>query len=102
MRRSFCDYPEDGGSKLLRNVGNKLPVNTVPHPEIGSPHYQTCCHTACSAVRCDCLVVEIGAFRCVCVRACVPATTSTCDHDSALFFSVVMLSKEITASTFSF
>jgi hypothetical protein len=24
--------PEDGGSKLLRNVGNKLPVNTAPQP----------------------------------------------------------------------
>jgi hypothetical protein len=53
--------------------------------------------------------VEIGVFRCVCARACVlacvPATTTTCDHDSALFFSIgtrVTLSKEITASIFSF
>jgi len=25
---SFFDYPEDGGNKLLRNVGNELMINT--------------------------------------------------------------------------
>jgi hypothetical protein len=32
FRGSFVDCPEYGGSKLPRNLGNKLLVNTAPHP----------------------------------------------------------------------
>jgi hypothetical protein len=26
----FFDYPENGGSKILQNVGNESPINTAP------------------------------------------------------------------------
>ena len=44
-------------------------------------------------------------WKLVSSAVCVPATTTTCDHDSALFFSIgtrVTLSKEVSASFISF
>ena len=33
FERFFLDYHEDGGSKILRNAGNCLPVDMVSHPK---------------------------------------------------------------------
>lgn len=38
--RFFLDYPKDGGSKILRNTGNYLPVNMM---SLSKKNHQYCC-----------------------------------------------------------
>jgi hypothetical protein len=41
-------YPEDGSSKLIQNVSNYLPFNTVSIPEKLSHLHQYCCQNLIS------------------------------------------------------
>jgi len=45
----FLNYPEIGGRKLPRNIGNRLPTKTSPQPKKTGRLYQSCgyfTHTA--------------------------------------------------------